>query len=76
MILPFLSSCQHRHIDQHILGKDPVAGGGIIDQNVGHGTDELAVLNDRRARQECGQERTTKFNQNLTMEIYDTLHNI
>ena len=51
MILPFSSSRQHRHIDQHILGKDSVARGGIIDQDVGHGTDELTVLDDRRARQ-------------------------
>ena len=61
MILPFSSSCQHRHIDQHILGKDPVARGGVIDQDVGHGADELAVLNDRAARQVCGQLRTTSF---------------
>ena len=53
--MPFLSSCQQWHIDQHILGKDPVARGGVVDQDVGHGADELAVLVDGGARQVCGQ---------------------
>jgi len=31
---------------EHILNKNPVARGGIADQHVGHGTDQLAVLDD------------------------------
>jgi len=46
---------QHRHIDQHILNEDPVARGGIIDENVCDGTHELAVLDNGGARLECGQ---------------------
>jgi hypothetical protein len=32
---------------------------------VGHGSDELAVLDDGRAAHECGQERTINFNRNF-----------
>ena len=32
---------------QHIFDEDPVAFRGVFDQHVGHGTDELTVLNDR-----------------------------
>ena len=49
---------QQRHIDQHILGEDAVARRGIVDQHVRHRAHELAILNDRAARQECGGERT------------------
>ena len=40
---------------QHIFNKDAVARGGIVDKDVGDRPDELAVLDDRAARQECGQ---------------------
>ena len=40
---------------QHIFNENSVPRGGIVDQNVGYSTDELAVLNDGAARHECGQ---------------------
>ena len=52
---------------EHIFDEDAVAGGGVIDEDVGDGADELAVLNNGAARQVCGQERTTNFNRYLTM---------
>ena len=57
----FLLSRHHRHIDQHVFKEDSVPRGGIVDQHVRDRADELAVLDDGRARHECGQERTTKF---------------
>ena len=59
--MPFVLSCEIAHLIQHILNKYAVSGGRIVDQHVGDGTDELAVLHDGRAAHECGQERTTKF---------------
>ena len=32
---------------QHILNKDPISLGGVIDEDVGDGADQFAVLNDR-----------------------------
>ena len=49
-----------RHIDRHVLQKNAVPRGGIVDEDVCYRADELSVLDDRRARQECGQNRTTK----------------
>ena len=54
-------SCRDRHADQHVFHKDPVAHGGIVDQHVGDCSHDLAVLDDRRAAHECGQEGTTIF---------------
>ena len=34
---------------QHIFDKNAIAGGGVIDQDVGHGAHQFAVLNNRRA---------------------------
>ena len=53
----------HRHLCrvQHIFDKDAVAAGGVVDHNVSHRADKLAVLNDGRARHECGQVGTTVF---------------
>ena len=62
MILPFkLRYLCLRHLRrvQHILNEDTVSGCGIIDHNVGHRTDQLAVLNDGAAAHECGQVGTT-----------------
>jgi len=59
--LPAFLSRQHRHIDEHILQNDPVSRGGIVDEDMRHGSDDLAVLNDRRAAHECGQVGTTVF---------------
>ena len=44
---------------QHILDENSVSRGGIVYHNVGNRADELAILNDRRARHECGQVGTT-----------------
>ena len=39
---------------EHILDEYSVAGCGIVDHNVRDSSDELAVLDDRRAAHECG----------------------
>ena len=49
------------HLVKHIFNKYAISRGGIVDQHVGDRSHELAVLDDRRAAQECGQERTTIF---------------
>jgi hypothetical protein len=46
---------------QHILDENAVSRSGIVYHYVRYRSDELAVLDDRRARHECGQDRTTKF---------------
>ncbi len=38
---------------QHVFDKNAVAGGGIIDKDVGDSTNELAVLKDGTAGHEC-----------------------
>ena len=38
---------------QHIVHKDPVPGGRIMDQHVRYGTDQLAALQDRAAGHPC-----------------------
>ena len=35
---------------QHIFDEDAVAGGGVVDKDVGDGADELAVQNNRTTR--------------------------
>ena len=54
------------HLIQHIFNENTVPRSGIVDQNVGDGADELAVLNDRTATHECIQVGTTLFNGNFT----------
>ena len=44
---------------EHILNENAVARGGVADEDVGDGADELSVLDDGAAAHECGQERTT-----------------
>ena len=51
MILLFSSPRRHGHIDEHIFEEDSIPRGGIVDEDVGHRADELAVLNDRRTAQ-------------------------
>ena len=46
---------------KHILNENSVTRGGIIYENVRDSAHELAVLDDGRARHECGQEGTTVF---------------
>ena len=64
--IAFSLSRHQRHINQHVFGKDAVARCGIVDQHVGHNSHGLVVLNDGGALQECGQERTTVFNEKFT----------
>ena len=40
---------------KHILNEYPIPRGGIADEHVGDSADEMPVLDDRGARQECGQ---------------------
>ena len=40
---------------EHILDEYSVAACRVIDHHVRDSSDELAVLDDRRAAQECGQ---------------------
>jgi len=46
---------------QHIFNQYPIPLGGVVDKNVGHSADELAVLDDGRAARECVQVGTTVF---------------
>jgi len=46
---------------QHILDEDPVPTAGLVYKNVGHGANELAVLNDRAAAHECVNIGPTHF---------------
>ena len=46
---------------QHIFNKYTVSRFRIVDEDVCHRADQLAVLDDRAARHECGQVRTTNF---------------
>ena len=64
----WLNSCRPRqfiasHLTRikHIFNEDAVALGRLVDGDVGNGADELTVLDDGRARHECGQEGTTNF---------------
>ena len=50
---------------QHILNKDTVDRGGVVDHHVRDRSHRLAVLNDGGARHECGQAGTTAFNKKL-----------
>ena len=34
---------------QHVFDEDAIAGGGVVDEDVGDGADEFAVLNDGTA---------------------------
>lgn len=52
---------------QHIFYENSVSLGGIGHKDVSHGSDELAVLDYRGARHECGQEGTTVFYNFLTI---------
>ena len=59
--IAFLLFRQRAHLTQHVVDKYSVPRGGVVDQDMGDRTDELAVLDQGGARQECGQEGTTKF---------------
>jgi hypothetical protein len=49
------------HGSEHVFNKDAVSRCRIIDQNVRHSTYKLSVLDNGRARHECGQVGTTVF---------------
>ena len=55
MILLFSSPRRHGHIDEHIFDEDSISRCRIVYKNVCYCSDELAVLDDGRARHECGQ---------------------
>ena len=57
---------RHRNLrrGQHIFNENSVARGGIVDEDVGDSSYELAVLDDGRAAHECVQEGTI-FNRNF-----------
>ena len=70
--MPFLLRCLchgHARCAKHIFDENAVARCGIVDENMRHSTDELTVLDDRRAGHECGQVGTTKFNENFIKNI-------
>ena len=73
-ILPLRCLCHgHLRCIQHIFDEDSVAGCGIVDEHMRYRSHELAVLDDRAAAHECGQEGTTKFNRDLTVESINRL---
>ena len=43
------------HLLEHILNENPVPARRIVDEHVRDRFDELAVPDDRRAAQKCGQ---------------------
>lgn len=55
---------------EHIFDENAVAAGGVADEDVGDGADDLSVLNDRGAAHECGQAGTTLFCKLLTVLHY------
>ena len=52
---------------EHIFDENSVACRRVVDQYVRHSSHELAVLDDRGARHECGQVGTTHFYNFLTV---------
>ena len=46
---PNISPRRYGHVDQHVFGEDAVARGGVVDEDVGDGAHQLAVLDDGRA---------------------------
>ena len=58
MILPFvLRRLLHRHLCRidHIFNENAIPSSGIVYEDMGDRSNELAVLDDGRAAQECGQ---------------------
>ena len=46
---------------EHIFNEDAVAGSWVVDENMGHGADEFAVLDNGAAAHECVKCRTKLF---------------
>ena len=46
---------------EHVFDEDAVADCGVVDEDVGDGADELAVLDDGTAGHECVKCRTKLF---------------
>ena len=59
------------HRIEHIFDKNAVALCGIVDHDVGDRTDELTVLNDGRAAQECAQVGITFFNKKFISQEFN-----
>ena len=53
----------HLRCGEHIFNENSIPRCRIVYKNVGDGSNDLAVLNDGRAGQVCGQEGTTLFNE-------------
>ena len=47
------SILQHAHVlcccVPHVFNKNAISGGGVVDEDMGHGANEAAILNNRRA---------------------------
>ena len=37
----------------HVFDEDAVAGGGVVDENMGNRADQLAILDDGAAAHQC-----------------------
>lgn len=46
---------------QHILNKNSIPRGGVVDEDVGYSAHQFAVLDDRAAGHECVKCRTKLF---------------
>ena len=54
---------------EHILHKDAVPRGGVVDQDVRHSSHDLPVLDNCGAAHECVQVGTTVFNKKFIFPI-------
>ena len=63
-----LRRLRHGRLDRpdHILNENPVSRRRVVDEDVRHRADELAVLYQRAAAHECVQVGTTVFFKNFT----------
>ena len=61
--MPFVLELSRKvaHLCEHIFNEYSIPHGRVVDEDMGDGADQLAVLNDRRAAHECGQVGTTVF---------------
>ena len=50
---------------QHVFNEDAVAGGGVVDEDMGLGAYQFSVLYNWRAGHECVNIGTTFFSVNL-----------
>ena len=50
-----------RSMSQHVLHKNTIPAGAVVDKHMGNGSDELPVLENRASAHGCCQYRTTTF---------------